>query len=868
LRSRIALALLGSFPALVSAAAPDAVRREVLPNGLTVLVLPEPGTPFVSVGTMYRVGARNEAAGTTGLAHYCEHMNFRATRRFPGHETTESITRRGGRWSGYTWIDQTWYRSTMEKDALDHLLALEADRMAEALYEPAAFDQERTSVLAELRSYDDPHSVLYDAVLAASFEIHPYRNNTIGYPSDVEGVTRDEAYRFYRRFYHPNNAVLAVASGLAAEEVLARVRERFGGLAGQGESTAVRTLEPAQTGQRRVTVRKPGPHARLLVAFRAPALLDRDFPAMVLLDALLAGGKGFRLLEKYPAPGGTPLDEALKGLITEGSTAWQASPYPYVYSFSASVPKAEGLEASEAAFFRLLGQAAKREWTDAEKSAAIRQVKRGWARDLDEQGERIHQLAFFEVAGSWRELYDLPERLQRVETADLQRFVRERLRPDRATVGWFVPEAPTPEAPSAPEASGLSPSGSLGSSPSATAPPTPRDLSVSVSGPPRSFALPGGSSLKVVPVAGTFLVALRGRWPAGPAPEGVLAVAVEHLSTPLPAEDPTVPALSWTLLDDPEAPVNGRAVEVTASGLAEDVPGLLRALAGRLEAVLPEGDGWERLRLSARRRAEERAATLSTALWARALAELHPAESAASRPPWGSPDAVSAVRRPDAALFLREGLGPLLLVVAGKASPEDVRRAAPTLPVTGIRATSRPRPSARGPAAWTERRLPWPGSAQNEILVAWPGDRSKGHDRAATAALLYLLGETYYSGRLGRALVEPGLVYSVNTTLENDLLVVRTAVAPRDTAEALRRTRAVLEDVGRGAFGEADLAEARAYLRGKAARGREGALANAAAAAEGPPETAEGLTLAQLNDTARRLFRNGAPLALVGGPGY
>ena len=102
----------------------------------------------------------------------------------------------------------------MGRDALDHLLDLEKDRMMEALYGAADFDQERSSVLAELRSYDDPHSVLYDAVLAASFEIHPYRNNTIGYPSDVEGVTRDEAYRFYRRFYHPNNAVLVVAGGL------------------------------------------------------------------------------------------------------------------------------------------------------------------------------------------------------------------------------------------------------------------------------------------------------------------------------------------------------------------------------------------------------------------------------------------------------------------------------------------------------------------------------------------------------------------------------------------------------------------------------------------------------------------------------
>ena len=289
------------------------MRREVLANGLTVLLLPEPGSPFVSVGTMYRVGAKNEAAGTTGLAHYCEHMNFRATRRFPGHEITESITRRGGRWSGYTWIDQTWYRATMGRDALDHLLDLEKDRMTEALYGAADFDQERSSVLAELRSYDDPQSVLYDAVLAASFEIHPYRNNTIGYPSDVEGVTRDEAYRFYRRFYHPNNAVLVVAGDLEHAATLGRIRERFEALPATGETTEVRTIEPPQTGARRVTVRKPGPHARLIVAFRAPALLDPDFPTLVLLDALVAGGKGFRLLEDYPAPPGTTAGRGSEG---------------------------------------------------------------------------------------------------------------------------------------------------------------------------------------------------------------------------------------------------------------------------------------------------------------------------------------------------------------------------------------------------------------------------------------------------------------------------------------------------------------------------------------------------------------------------
>ena len=143
-------------------------------------------------------------------------MNFRASARFPGSENTESITRLGGRWNGYTWIDQTYYAATVPREKLGLVLDIEADRMTAAVFDPREFDKERASVIAELRSYDDPQSLLYDAVLAASFELHPYRHNTIGWLTDVEQVTRDEAFRFYRRFYHPSNAVLAVVGDVDA----------------------------------------------------------------------------------------------------------------------------------------------------------------------------------------------------------------------------------------------------------------------------------------------------------------------------------------------------------------------------------------------------------------------------------------------------------------------------------------------------------------------------------------------------------------------------------------------------------------------------------------------------------------------------
>jgi predicted Zn-dependent peptidase len=194
--------------------------------------------------------------------------------------------------------------------------------------------------------------------------------------------------------------------------------------------------------------------------------------------------------------------------------------------------------------------------------------------------------------------------------------------------------------------------------------------------------------------------------------------------------------------------------------------------------------------------------------------------------------------------------------------------------------TSGPRPdgprlaAAEGPPAWREIRLPQPGKSQDDVRVVVAGERSQPWDRAATQLLLYLLGETGYAGRLGHALVDPGLVYSVYATLEEDgapgFLMVRTSAAPRDTPEVLRHIRSHLEQAAAGRFTQTELDEAKAYVRGKRARAREGSAAHARDLLE--LESAAGgalphaVSLAQLNDTARRLFRRGAPVAIVAGP--
>ena len=242
---RWTLAILTVLLLAPRAAAIDLAETEVrrLENGLTVLVLEEHTLPVVSVQMLYKVGARNEAPGTTGLAHFLEHMAFRATARFPENDVVRRIYAVGGEWHGYTWIDQTTYFATAPREHLDLLLAIEAERMAALVIAAEEVEAERGAVMAELRGYEeDPVTVLTESVPMLAFLQHPYRYNTIGWPSDVLAIDHADLVAFYRRHYHPANAVLAVVGDVEAGEVLALVEDRFGALAGGSATPLPRTV--------------------------------------------------------------------------------------------------------------------------------------------------------------------------------------------------------------------------------------------------------------------------------------------------------------------------------------------------------------------------------------------------------------------------------------------------------------------------------------------------------------------------------------------------------------------------------------------------------------------------------------------------
>jgi len=167
------------------------VREEVLDNGLRVLIQEVHTAPLASVWCWYGVGSKDESSGLTGISHWVEHMNFKGTTSIPREKIKGIIEQYGGYWNGYTWIDQTAYTETATRDALDHMLFIEAERMANCLYDPADVDSERTVIISELQGGEnDPEQLLDQELTAAAFHAHPYRHPTIGWIGDLQRVRR------------------------------------------------------------------------------------------------------------------------------------------------------------------------------------------------------------------------------------------------------------------------------------------------------------------------------------------------------------------------------------------------------------------------------------------------------------------------------------------------------------------------------------------------------------------------------------------------------------------------------------------------------------------------------------------------------
>ena len=426
-------------------AASAAIRETTLDNGLKVLVQEEHTAPLASVWCWYKVGSKDEGPGLTGVSHWCEHMNFKGTARIPRDQVKGIIEQFGGSWNGYTWIDQTTYLETATRDALDRMLFIESERMASCLYHPDDCESERTVIISELQGGEnDPDQLLDQELTATAFKAHPYRHPTIGWLADLQTMTRDDLYGYYRRHYVPNNATLVIVGDVNTDETLRRVDQHFGRIAAGPQIARRTTVEPEQSGERRVTLRREGTTGYLKVAYHAPAVSHPQFLPLLILDAVLTGAKGLNLWASFRVPPpqrSTRLYRALveRGLASSVSGSLLPTADPFLFTLSATATEGETLSSVEAALLAVLDEVRRNGVTEPELAKAKAQLKARLVFDGDSVTNIAHQLGYFETIAGAGAFLNAPAAIAAVTLDQVNAAARSVLTDANRTIGWFDP---------------------------------------------------------------------------------------------------------------------------------------------------------------------------------------------------------------------------------------------------------------------------------------------------------------------------------------------------------------------------------------------------------------------------------------------
>lgn len=419
----------------------ESYSKHILDNGLTVLLKEIHSAPLISQFVWYRVGSRNEAPGLTGVSHWVEHMQFKGTERYPSELLDREISRNGGTWNAFTYMDWTAFFETMPADKIDLAIDLEADRMSNARYLPDEVESERNVVISEREGHEnEPMYRLMESVNKAAFKTHPYRTEIIGEKADLLSITRDDLYAHYRRHYAPNNAVLVMAGDFETDEMLHRIAQAY-------RDTPARTvpeyrIQPEGRITSPVTVEEHGETDVTIMelVWRAPAGGNADIYPLTILDSVLSGPSSLNMFGRGGISNRT--SRLYAKLVRSGMTAAMSGSYvttidPFLYSFCAYVNPGCGADEVAGAVHEEFARIAAEGITPAELAKAQKQAKAMFAYSCENITNQAYWLGYTSMFAdpSWYDSY--VGNLERVTAEDVSRIASEYFGADRCVTGIY-----------------------------------------------------------------------------------------------------------------------------------------------------------------------------------------------------------------------------------------------------------------------------------------------------------------------------------------------------------------------------------------------------------------------------------------------
>ncbi len=424
----------------------EGITEYELDNGLRVLLYPDASAARVTVNLTVLVGSRHEGYGETGMAHLLEHMLFKGTPQHP--DVPKVLKDHGAQFNGTTWVDRTNYFETLpaSEENLEFALKLEADRLINSYVKREDLASEMTVVRNEFEAGENsPQRILMQRMTAVAYEWHNYGKSTIGNRSDIERVPIDKLQDFYHKYYQPDNAVLILAGNFNADKALGLVGKYFGPLKKPARRLdATYTDEPAQDGERSVTLRRVGKSGVVGAIYHIPAGSHPDFAAVEVLEDVLTSDPSGRLY--------TALVKSKKASSVQGGAFAYHDPGILLLMADTGSDDEKALQevrdVMTAELEKLGSEKVTKEEVDRAKAKLLAQREQ-LMKDANRIGTTLSEWVSL---GDWRLFFLHRDRLAKVTPEDVTRVAGEYLQRSNRTVGLYVPSAkvartPIPETP-------------------------------------------------------------------------------------------------------------------------------------------------------------------------------------------------------------------------------------------------------------------------------------------------------------------------------------------------------------------------------------------------------------------------------------
>ena len=414
---------------LMSQMKADDVKTFTLKNGMKFLVIEDNSIPNANMYLFYKVGSRNEYQGITGLSHFFEHMMFNGAKKYGPKLFDQTMEFNGGANNAYTTPDLTVYTNWFPSSSTEVIFDLEGDRISSLSIDSSMVESERGVVLSERSTglENSPWRTLGEKVTATAFQEHPYHWPVIGYEDDMKNWKLADLERYFRTYYAPNNCVTVISGNVKFDEIKKLAEKYIEPIPAQAAPPPIHIVEPPQTGERRILVKKEVATSYFNIVYHVPQSNHEDYYALKILSDILSSGNSSRLYSAL-------VDK--KQLATQVFTDYGESFDPSLFGLYVVSAKNIADSNIENAVYEEIESIKKNGITEKE----LQKIKNLKLMEFYQQVETINgksnNIGTYEVFfGDYKKMFDAPALFNKVTVDDVKRVAGKYFSKSNRTVG-------------------------------------------------------------------------------------------------------------------------------------------------------------------------------------------------------------------------------------------------------------------------------------------------------------------------------------------------------------------------------------------------------------------------------------------------